>query len=281
MLDLNQKSHSHDQLEIIYHDQILCVRKTFKGDLNRAERGVAKQKLFESLYFDNTRIASVDVLKFTTTEFYAELIMPYIDGITGDNFPIYATKHTANILSTSLSALIFNQISKSKEQLILSSIFAEKLQHIESQTAHKNLKILILRAAEIISKIPKSLVFPIGQCHGDLTLSNLILNPTSGIILIDFLETFLETPLQDVAKLKQDFDYGWSFRNADSAIKIKAEIFCEKNYPAAITQIEKLYPTQIKVLTLLALARISPYVKDLSTKEWLESSLIRCIGEWQ
>ena len=99
--------------------------------------------------------------------------------------------------------------------------------------------------------------------------------------MIDFLETFLETPLQDVAKLKQDFDYGWSFRNADSAIKIKAEIFCEKNYPAAITQIEKLYPTQIKVLTLLALARISPYVKDLSTKEWLESSLIRCIGEWQ
>jgi hypothetical protein len=281
MLDLNQISHSHDQLEVIYQDQILCVRKTFKGNINRVERGVAKQKNFRPIYFDNARITSVSTLDFKINEFHAELLMPYVDGITGDNFPIFATKQMANSLSDSLSTLIFREINESKEKLILSSVFSEKLQHIERETRDEDLKKLIFRVIEIIKKLPKSLIFPVGECHGDLTLNNLILNPTSGIILIDFLDTYLETPLQDVAKLKQDFDYGWSFRNSETTIIIKAEIFCEKNYPHAIRQIEELYPIQTKALTLLTLARISPYVKDRITKDWLKSSLIKCIGEWE
>lgn len=70
---------------------------------------------------------------------------------------------------------------------------------------------------------------PIGACHGDFTLSNvLVLTPLSGdglplspraqtkdtfrIALIDFLDSFVESPLADMAKLCQDLKYGWTLR---------------------------------------------------------------------
>eukprot|EP00760_Papus_ankaliazontas_P040160 PhM_4_TR997/c0_g1_i1/m.68603 len=88
---------------------------------------------------------------------------------------------------------------------------------------------------------------PLGVCHGDLTLSNILVQqpqtketthrssknntpmkssgsskqgPSSGanpgdtpaLILIDFLDSFLETPLADAAKLRQDTLFGWTLR---------------------------------------------------------------------
>eukprot|EP00744_Colponema_vietnamica_P017832 GILI01025106.1.p1 GENE.GILI01025106.1~~GILI01025106.1.p1 ORF type:complete len:440 (+),score=77.59 GILI01025106.1:48-1367(+) len=70
---------------------------------------------------------------------------------------------------------------------------------------------------------------PLGTCHGDFTLSNvLVLTPLTGdglplspraqsketfrIALIDFLDSFVESPLADMAKLCQDLKYGWTLR---------------------------------------------------------------------
>ncbi|MBT0858600.1 phosphotransferase, partial [Campylobacter coli] len=53
--------------------------------------------------------------------------------------------------------------------------------------------------------------FPIGYCHGDLTFSN-ILFQNQNIVLIDFLDNFIETPLQDVVKLRQDTRHKWSLK---------------------------------------------------------------------
>ncbi|ECP8884459.1 hypothetical protein FU552_08840, partial [Campylobacter jejuni] len=65
--------------------------------------------------------------------------------------------------------------------------------------------------------------FPIGYCHGDLTFSN-ILFQNQHIILIDFLDNFIETPLQDIVKLRQDTRHKWSLKMARAnydEIKIK------------------------------------------------------------
>lgn len=59
---------------------------------------------------------------------------------------------------------------------------------------------------------------PLGKCHGDLTLSNLLVQerfardsePT--IVVIDFLDSFIESPLADLAKMAQDLLYGWTLR---------------------------------------------------------------------
>ena len=38
---------------------------------------------------------------------------------------------------------------------------------------------------------------PEGFCHGDLTLSNLLFN-NDDIVIIDFLDTFLDSTIQDI-----------------------------------------------------------------------------------
>jgi hypothetical protein len=60
-------------------------------------------------------------------------------------------------------------------------------------------------------------LMPIGRCHGDLTLANMLLqmDKKSGrrrIILIDFQDSYIESPLADMAKLCQDLVYGWTLR---------------------------------------------------------------------
>ena len=57
---------------------------------------------------------------------------------------------------------------------------------------------------------------PIGECHGDLTLSNMLVQSDSSgarrLVLIDFQDSYVESPLADMAKLCQDLVYGWTLR---------------------------------------------------------------------
>ena len=56
-----------------------------------------------------------------------------------------------------------------------------------------------------------NLKIPIGYCHGDLTLSNMLFDTVDNkIYLIDFLDSFIETPLFDIIKFRQDTKFFWS-----------------------------------------------------------------------
>ena len=280
MLDLNKHAHSHDSLQIVQRDYRYCVCKTFRTDLVRAQRNVDKQRKFQSLHTGTVRVSAAEVLNFEVYSDRAELLMPYVDGITGYMFPVHATRSVAHTLSSSLSTLLYSELNESQEESIKTRIFIDKLEAVSAVTHDSQLKKIISSCYKVIESLPDELSFPLGPCHGDLTLSNIIVDPLSGITLIDFLQTFLETPLQDVAKLKQDFVYGWSFRKHSSSIGIKAEILCRYHYPSAITQIERMYPMQVKLLMLMTLVRIAPYIKDEVTKQWLTNSLEKCMRDF-
>jgi hypothetical protein len=277
MLDLNQSSHSHDSLEIIHRGNISCVRKTFHSDLERAQRNVAKQRRFRPVYNGTIKVGAAEVIEFHVRSDSAELLMPYIEGITGHMFTVHATRNVAHTLSASLSTLLFAELTESREVLVETSLFRDKMTAVSAATQDLTLKQLVDACIAVIDRLPTELLMPLGPCHGDLTLSNLILDPASGITLIDFLDTFFETPLQDVAKLKQDFVYGWSFRKDPPALAIKAEILCHHHFPQAIVQIERMYPNQVRLLTMMTLARIAPYVTDSVTQRWLVRSLSNCL----
>lgn len=277
MIDLNDFAHSNGTLEIVRRDSLSCVRKTFTSDLMRAARNVRKQRTFKPLQAGNTRIAAAEVLGYEEFSSHAELTMPYVEGITGRMFAVHTSRMMALALSTTLSTLIYSELSHSSKVACPTKILLDKVSQIEATTNDKRLKVLVRQASGRVAELPRTLVFPMGNCHGDLTLSNVILNPVDGITVIDFLDTFLETPLQDVAKLKQDFVYGWSFRACAPTLRGKAEILCRHHMPEAVNQVELMYCSQVRVLTLLALLRIAPYVKDDITLQWLTVSLSNCL----
>ena len=280
MLDLIKQAHSNESLKIIQLDYRYCVCKTFRKDLVRAQRNVDKQRNFQSLYTETFRVTSAEVLNFQVYPDSAELVMPYIQGMTGHMFPVYATRKSAQTLSSSLSTMLYSELSMSHEEVVSTSHFRDKLVSVSAATSDSDLKRLVDDCQDVLDTFPAEMSYPMGPCHGDLTLSNLILNSAMDITLIDFLHTYLESPLQDVAKLKQDFVYGWSFRKDSDALRLKAEILCRHHFPEAIIQIERMYPAQIFLLTLLALARIAPYVKDSISKRWLIHSLNHCLRDF-
>lgn len=280
MLDLNQFAHSNDSLEIVIQGHLSLVRKTFWGDIPRAQRNVEKQRAFRPFNTGVARISAADVLEYKAYADRAELLMPYVVGITGHLFPVHATRSAAQELSMSLSTLLYFELNESREERVPITLFKDKLTDVSAATCDADLKYQVDNCMRVVDKLPAELLFPIGPCHGDLTLGNVILDARSGVTLIDFLDTYLETPLQDIAKLKQDFVYGWSFRKESSNLIIKAEILCRYHYPQAMLQIERMYPVQIQLLTLMTLARVAPYVKDVLTKQWVIKSLTKCIGDF-
>lgn len=112
---------------------------------------------------------------------------------------------------------------------------------------------------------------PVSKCHGDFTLENLIIS-NGNLYLIDFLDSFLESPLVDVAKLLFDLRYFWSKRrlstNSKSIIK---NIHMENVITNSEVYIEN--KQKINSLLILGILRILPYTRSQQTITYLEECL--------
>jgi phosphotransferase family enzyme len=122
------------------------------------------------------------------------------------------------------------------------------------------------------------ILVPCGPCHGDLTLSN-ILFKGSRLYLIDFLDSFVESPLQDVVKLRQDTFFGWSLKLYDSdfdATKVRIGLrYLDRRLHAAFTR-HAWYRQHYELFQIVNLMRILPYCKDPSTTAFV-THLLDCL----
>jgi len=103
----------------------------------------------------------------------------------------------------------------------------------------------------------------IGQCHGDLTLNN-ILSDGSNIVIIDFLDSFIDSPIIDIIKIQQDTCNYWSI-----LLKERGDFSSYKKTLSVYSYInERLGAANIKcrkwvaVLEILNYMRILPYAAE-------------------
>jgi hypothetical protein len=249
------------------------VRKTFHGNLDRARRNIDKQRRFPIISADGLTVRAAPVESFVVAADSAVLTMPYIEGHVGEDIALYGGFALSRQLRAALSEVVYRQMAASSLEQRPLALFTSKLDEVIARTTSDVLQRELGRVHDRLRGLPRRLDFPIGRCHGDLTLSNVILSPGQNVVLIDFLDTYLETPLQDVAKLMQDFEYGWSFRNSPPELKVRGEVFLRESYPVAVHQFAAMYPLQTGLLSVMCLARIAPYVGDETTESWLAASL--------
>ncbi len=110
-----------------------------------------------------------------------------------------------------------------------------------------------------------------GYCHGDFTLENILISGRQ-IQLIDFLDSFMESPLMDFSTILQDSKCHWSYRYEELTVAEKANIESFNDIIEKFLNEKGLYPTVLAFL-LLKLYRIVPYTKDDETKEWLKVNI--------
>lgn len=281
MRDLNARANSNESLRIIAGGDDLRVLKTYTVDLSRAVQSIEKQTMFTCFKNSSMLVEAAPILSMRKLPTCIEVQMPYIEGYSGEDFAIYGTKSVSKNLSSVLTGIIERELKSSVETEVKKKIFANKLEEVFDLTQELQIKTFYPRFKKILNQLPEVFLMPIGQCHGDLTLGNLIYGVDAKITLIDFLHTYLESPLQDVTKLTQEFKYFWSFRKSPEPLKTKGQIFLSTAYPKVLDEISKRYFHQIAVFELLNLVRIAPYIRDEATCRWLMFSMQKFLNDYK
>lgn len=241
--------------EIIVKENSLIKKSS---DIQRFKKQIEKQVNFKDfLIFKAPKIFS-----FNFNKNILECEMEYIEGSDCINYFYLSEKSTLDNFTQNLICYIETNINNSKYAFVDKSVFFNKINSINIESILKE-KIINY----IASLKDESLLLPIGNCHGDLTFTNMIFYDKT-IYLIDFLDSFLETSLQDIVKVRQETNFFWSVLQH----KLKNDGL---NYNKVITSylyIDNLFDEHFKkfiwykkyynLFQIINLARILPYNKN-------------------
>lgn len=240
--------HSGCKIYLVTQDGSCFVRKISASESynERLKKQLEKQKLFH-----DTVLQSPSILKegFIDKCFFFD--MEYINGMSFNNFIVNMPfKQTLKIFLEILNFISRKTTDRSQCYL---EIIKAKYESIKLDFEKPKLNI-----NEINSNLND------GFCHGDLTFENIIVKGKE-IYLIDFLDSYIESPIIDISKIKQDLILNWSNRNnaVDNLANIKykklnqiLDEFIIKN---------KMPIASVELQSKMTLLRILPYSKSLLT----------------
>jgi len=238
-MHFNPNGHSKYKLTLIHG----FVKKYHTDSDNRLVLSAKKQQNFQSDYFKSPYVKEINNDNF---------LMEYIDG----DFFIENVKFNSKILIEKLKGYFLENIIGEVEVPI--DIFINKL--ISLKTEKKYL--------DLFKKKDTIKIYD-GKCHGDMTLSNMIF--ADDIYLIDFLDSYVESPTMDLIKLRQDTHLHWSFNmisETKNLTKIKTELEYIDNWITDTFNIE-----EYNLLQIINLLRIYPYCKTQKIKNWLDKNI--------
>lgn len=148
------------------------------------------------------------------------------------------------------------------------NIFTES----DNKVINKSLNYLENKSNEICN-----IQIPIGFCHGDLTLSNMLFDEINNeLYLIDFLDSFIESPIIDIVKLRQDTKFFWTIQMCNMNID-NTKIKIIMNY--LDSKIDKFYSQysfyklSYKYFEIMNLLRVLQYCKSVDIKNYLINCL--------
>jgi len=238
-------------LEIFGTNTIRKISKNNEYNL-RLRKQAEKQKNFDSAKYADILAPKV----FNIVEgqlLYFE--MEYLPSSTYFDFfkvaDIESIKRVSDVLINYFNVNLSN--SKYRESGLL---VKDKLSSLLSKSRYNDLISELLKLIE-----NNKIEIPISFCHGDLTLNNMLFLD-SKIYLIDFLDSFVESPLIDLVKLKQDLQFFWSqkllgFSNTRSN--------CAYHYVWGNLSLEfkeLINSIEFKVLEAINFLRIEPYISN-------------------
>jgi hypothetical protein len=248
-------------------DDVVRKSATSADYAPRLQKQITKQREFSAtnkLFFCTTPAILSD--KWNNDLYEAS--MQYIAGLDFIEFIKHASRDELELMCNHIDRVIDQSIAASPISTVPYSLLADKIRAIGQQCTSQVL--------QLFSKFPSDdLQIPCGVCHGDLTLSNILFCHTT-IALIDFLDNFVETPLQDMAKVRQDTCYLWScqlYRQPYDTIRTSLAL---KFMDARLDQLFKrrdFYVRHYPIFQYVNLARILPYCKTPQLLQHVERSM--------
>jgi len=252
MREIELIGHSGCKLKIIRKNDVTLIRKTSSSFSynKRLEQQIFKQRYFTSEILQTPKIYDVG---YVDQLLYFD--MEYINGIKFSEY------------------ISINKFEDSKE------IFYKLLQFINNNFSSENIsvskdveaKLYDLKKVLNINPVThdfivqnSSSLMPSGNCHGDLTFENILIY-NNQIYLIDFLDSYISSPIMDIAKLFQELMLNWSnrFKKDDFLLNVKY-YYLKKDIENYLFKQNHDFRNHLNAQIIMTLLRILPYSNNLN-----------------
>lgn len=288
-MEIEVKGHSGCNIEIIKKNNNIYVEKsTF--DRNYVER----------LY--NQAIKQKDALK----KEYQYIRVPEIYEIEKDNHKmvikmeyVYSRNfidhfenagfEQINYFIKAFDLFIKKEIESSDMKCLSFHVISDKWTNVKKKilgnkilSEDTEIKNLVNKVDKVINLHTENICIPVGVCHGDLTFSNILFNGNN-YYLIDFLDSFIESPIMDMVKLRQDTAYMWSpLMYTGNYDKTRLQIICNKIDSELDSCFKKYewYRKYYHIFQLLNFLRILQYAHERKVIEYLKNVIKKIISNY-
>lgn len=253
-------------------------------DADYAPRLVKQAEKQNAFFIKSTlesRFITPEILAINTDNNNCIIKMRFVNA---ESYSAYLTKQRKENLDNLISEFVTYFSSNFEQSTTLYPnenhvIFYDKAIELEGKlTKIKHLDTTFTKrlAAYLLNNIPNHPI-ALGPCHGDFTLSNMLFANNNKIYLIDFLDSFIESPIIDYIKLRQDSKYHWSpFIEEEHINNVRLLQTLSYIDVQITTKIETKFP-MIKnwesYLTTMNFARILPYVNSVPEFAYLTKNI--------
>ena len=242
-MDFKVRGYSNYNLKL-NNNQVI---KSAKDTDSRLVISANKQKNFKSNFFKTPSVSDITESSF---------IMDYINGESFSQFFTSATKRDLDNL--------INRIDGYLEERIIGEIDLP-IEILKDKITSIPINIDLL---PILSNL-ESVKVKVGLCHGDMTLSNMIFS--EDIYLIDFLDSYIESPTIDIVKLRQDTHLHWSLNMVNNIVDLTKIKLGMKYIDDWLVENHRV--DYYEILQIINLLRIYPYTTDDNIKIYLEKNI--------
>lgn len=281
-MEIEVKGHSGCQIDVVSEDSGIYVYKSTADPkyLKRLALQAEKQRAAAEDEYQHIRVPKIFELQENADT--TVIKMQYVYSKNFIEFFEQAGFEQVDYLIGALEHFVEHEISKCELQRVSPKIFQDKFVEIKGKCLTNplyegNEEILsILDRSEQVFNSLSELTMPIGICHGDLTFSNILFNGNN-YYLIDFLDSFIETPLQDIVKIRQDTQFRWSqlmYTKPYDATRLR--IVCDKidrEIHQYFTRKYQWYSDNYSVVQLINILRILPYAHEQKVISYLSNVL--------
>ena len=255
------------------------IIKTCQTNQERFIKNTIKQEKFNNIY-----IKSVLIVERGIIDNKNYIKMPYLEC---DNSIIWLSKTNINNFyefEYKLLNYLDNLFINSEIKEFNYDIWVNKIIDLEDKIVDETIKDIL----SIFKNLQFKQLFYYGDYHGDFTLSNLLVynkEKSVNIEAIDFLESFIDSPINDIVKLRQDTKHLWTLnllKEFDDINKNRVVIFLN-HIDDKLNQLIKnniILQEYYLPFQILNLIRIIPYNKDNKIFLYLKREIERLFYEF-
>lgn len=237
-----------------------------------------KQQMAGEQEYQHIRIPKIE--RIVQDDRHVSVMMEYVYSRNFIEYFEAAGFEQINYFIKALQLFVDREIKASPITEVDANIILDKLKSVEKKVKDnphlhddKILQLMTESHDKFYSMITQNCIsLPVGICHGDLTFSNILFNGNN-YYLIDFLDSFIESPLMDIVKIRQDSAYKWSqLMYIHDFDHIRLKLICKKIDQEIDTYYRKYgwYRDYYRIMQLMNFLRILQYAKEKKVIDYLK-----------